>query len=71
MSKLKALSPVEHFFRLITLVFSVLYLISCFYKSTTLTYVGAVLLLVMVARSFPKLKRANMIVYPWPSGPPP
>lgn len=63
MSKLKALSPTEHLFRLITLLFSVLYLISCFVSSTTLTYVGAVLLLVMVARSFPRLKKANMLVY--------
>lgn len=63
MSQLSGIRPLDHLFRLIVILFSVLYLINSFVGSPVLTYVGAVLLLIMVCRSFPGLKKTNRRVY--------
>ena len=63
MIEFKDIKPIDHLFRFIVILFAVLYLINSFVGSTTLTYIGAVLLLLILGRSFPKLKKVNFRVY--------
>ena len=63
MIEFKDIKPIDHLFRFIVILFAVLYLINSFVGSTTLTYIGAVLLLLILGRSFPKLKKVNLRVY--------
>ena len=63
MIELKDIKPLDHLFRIIVLLFAVLYLVNSFIGKDILTYIGAVLLVIILARSFPRMKKINRRVY--------